>query len=345
MDKKSKKYKVIALILALVVLSTSIPLTIWGIGSRKSNAITSDNASSEDKRIASEISNETGVSISEVFEIKSYGRSWNEVLTLLRHKSTLGENGEKNKRDALLLNSGLDEEFVKKLKKEGFSEKAITEVKLIEERVVFQLEEITSRNKANSNHPELPESQASPNSAEQTGLPSAQNKPNGDKPGIDGGNTASEEDIAAYQTLYNKLDIKNAIYFMLKLENVFGGYDKVFDEYLFSLQAELDLNACIKDKAAYMKSRDEKKLLLDERKIITLEKIEEKSIEKSQTEDKENNPISGSSQAADKKSSEAVEKSPLPDVPKPDSGAVKPKNPTDEIMNEIDEINPIKNQK
>ncbi len=343
---KSKKYKLVALILALVILSTSIPLTIWGIGNGKTNSITADNASSEDKRIASEISNETGVSIEEVFELKSYGRSWNEVLTFLRNKSTLGENSKKNDRDDLLLNSGLDEEYIKKLKKEGFTEDEISEVKLIEERVIFQLEEITSKTKTNPLNP--PNAAGLPNpskpSVTSTNPP---NKTDTDKLSFDGGNMDSAGDVTTYQKLYKKIDIKNAIYFMLKLKADFGGYEKVFDEYLFSLQADLDLNDYINDKEAYLKSRDEKKLLLDERNVITLEKIEAKSIEKIQTEDNESDLTSNQNQTVDKNLSEMKPKetSPLPDVPKPDSGDVKPKNPTDEIMNEINEINPIQNQK
>jgi hypothetical protein len=349
MVEKSKKYKIVALILALVILSTSIPLTIWGIDNRKPNSITLDNASSEDKRIASEISNETGVSIEEVFELKSYGRSWNEVLTFLRHKSTLGENGKKNDRDALLLKSGLDEEYIKKLKKEGFTEDEISEVKLIEERVIFQLEEIISKTKANPlnspNSAGLPNpSKPSVNSTNQT---DPTNPTHTDKLNNDVNNIGSDDDISVYQKLYEKIDIKNAIYFMLKLKADFGSYEKAFDEYLFSLQADLDLNAYIKDKEAYLKGRDEKKLLLDDRKVITLEKIEAKSIEKIQTEDNESDLTSNQNQTADKNLNEVTPKetSPLPDVPKPNSDNVKPKNPTDEIMNEINGINPIENQK
>ena len=349
MAEKSKKYKVLALILALVLITTTIPLTILGIDNLKPGTITVDNASSEDKRIASEISNETGVSIEEVFELKAYGRSWNEVLTFLRNKSTLGESSNKNKRDDLLLNAGLDEEYMKKLKKEGFTEDEISEAKLLEERVIFQLEEITSKTEANqlnssgtaglTNMPKPSvnsESQINPNNQADTG-----------KPAFDVGNTDSNADITMYQKLYEKIDIKNAIYFMLKLKADFGSCEKAFDEYLFSLQADIDLNDYIKDKEAYLKSRDEKKLLLDDQKVITLEKIEAKSIEKAQTVEKESDQPANNSQTADKKSSGVTDKetSPLPDVPKPDSADVKPKNPTDEIMKEIDEINPIENQK
>ncbi len=347
MVKNFRKYKIAALILALVLITTTIPLTIMGIDSMKPDSITIDNASSEDRRIASEISNETGVSIEEVFELKSYGRSWNEVLIFLRNKSTLNENSKKNERDDLLLNSGLDEEFMKKLKKEGFSEDEISEAKLLEERVIFQLEEITSKIEAN------PLNSSSTGGLPNPPKPSANttNPPNQadtDKFTFDMGNTGSNADnITMYQKLYEKIDIKNAIYFMLKLKADFGSCEKAFDEYLFSLQADLDLNEYIKDKEAYLKSRDEKKLLLDDRKVITLEKIEAKSIEKIQKEDKDRDLLSNQNQTADKILSEAAPKetSPLPEVPKPNSVDVKPKNPTEEIMNEINGINPIENQR
>lgn len=346
MVKNSKKYKIVALILALVLITTTIPLTILGIDNLKPDTITVDNASSEDKRIASEISNETGVSIEEVFELKAYGRSWNEVLTFLRNKSTLGESSNKNKRDDLLLNAGLDEEYMKKLKKEGFTEDEISEAKLLEERVIFQLEEITSKTEANQLNSSGTAGLSNP-SGPSVNATSQPNQADKDKLAFDVGNMDSNADITMYQKLYEKIDIKNAIYFMLKLKADFGSCEKAFDEYLFSLQADIDLNDYIKDKEAYLKSRDEKKLLLDDRNVITLEKIEAKSIEKIQTEDRDSDLISNRNQAADKSLSEAAPKetSPLPDVPKPNSVDVKPKNPTDEIMNEINGINPIENQK
>jgi len=329
----SRHYKFVAIVLAAVILSTSIPLTIWGFGDK--NTMTIDNASIEDKRIASEISNETGVSIEEVFLLKSYGRSWNEVLSVLKNKTNLGANSEKNNRDDLLVNSGLDEEFIAKLKKEGFSEDNISEARMLEERVVFQLQEITSSSQEN----------------QVTQKPQA-NKSNqinieGPKVDISGNNKKIDDtaDISAYEELSKKIDIKDAVYFMLKLKADFGSYEKVFDEYLYSLQAELDLNDYIKDKEAYAKSKDEKKLLLDQQKIITLEKIEEKSIEKTQKENKDIESEMKNDKTANTVASDSVakDKSPMPDVPKPANEDIKPKNPTDEIMNEIKEINPIEN--
>ena len=337
MIKETKKYKIVALLLALVVLTTSIPLTIMGLGNRNSNSLTVDNASAEDKKIASQISNETGVSIDEVFELKAYGRSWNDVLMLIRNKSTLGENSKKKQREDLLLNSGLDDEFINKLKKEGFNDDEITEVKLIEERVMFQLEEITSETLADKEKI-LPQ----PNDPDITGsIIQTADKPQGYN------NLSSDDGLDSYQELYKKVDVKDAVYFMLQLKADFGSYENAFDEYLFALQTGLDLNEYIKDKKAYLKIKDEKKLLLDERKLITLEKIENKSIEKTQTENKESDVTSTQDYSTNKGTSKVSKDQtiPLPDVPKPNSVDVTPKNPTDEIMNEIKQINPMENSK
>jgi hypothetical protein len=157
-----------------------------------------------------------------------------------------------------------------------------------------------------------------------------------------------KEDISAYKKLLEKIDVKNAIYFMLKLNTDFGGYEKAFDEYLYSLQAELDLNDYIKDKQAYLKSKEEKRPLLEEQSIITLEKIEQKAIECIQKENNDNERTEAVQQKdsiaeTDNNSSVSQEKSPLPDVPKPKAPDVKPKNPTEDIMKEIREINPIDN--
>ncbi|PYG87919.1 hypothetical protein LY28_01629 [Ruminiclostridium sufflavum DSM 19573] len=319
MAKSIKKYRLAALLLAAVMLLTAVPLTIRGTGG--SSNLTMENAKEEDKRIASEISNETGFSVEEIFELKSKGRTWNDVLRVLKTDTNLSGKKDKDKREDLLLNSGLDEEFLQRLKKEGFSEEDITEARMLEERAVFQLQEI----------------EAGSGSGTKTEKPSA--------------NALIEEkdsdDIDKYKELLEKINIEDAVYFMLKLKAEFGSCEKVFDEYLYSLQAGLDLNEYIKDSKAYLKNKEEKKPLLEEQKVITLEKIEQKAIEKIQGESLEKDSTDNLPQkdrtAEEDKEEKAQGKSPLPDVPKPSAGDVKPQNPTDEIMNEIKGISPIDN--
>lgn len=279
-----------------------------------------ENASEEDRRIASEISNETGFSTEEIFELKSKGRSWNEVLKVLKTSPNLSKKRDISNRNDLLLNSGFDEEYIKKLKTEGFTDEEITEAKMLEERIVFQLLEIVQKDESAVEKPEI--------------IISSLNK--------------DKEDISVYKKLFEKIDAKNAIYFMLKLNTDFGSYEKAFDEYLYSLQAELDLNEYIKDKQAYLKSKEDKRPLLDEQSIITLEKIEQKAIESIQKENNENESTDAlqqkdSTAETDNNSSVSQEKSPLPDVPKPEASDVKPKNPTEDIMKEIREISPMQN--
>ena len=315
----SKKYKILALILALVLISTSIPLTILGMENMKANSITYENASSEDKRIASEISNETGFSIEEVFSYKIPGRTWNEVLSILKTTSHSSDTGLKSDRDSTLLNYGLDEDFIQHLKKEGFTEQEIIDTKILEERVMLQLLEITSTSGIPEDEVEILKTDTEIKFSD-------------------------KEDLTSYKDLTEKIDIKKAVYFMLKLKSEFGSYEKVFDEYLYSIQLGIDLHEYISDKESYLKKKDDKKSSLSELKVITLEKIEEKSIEILQ-KDNFDSTQEVSAPKNDKSADNVVsaDKSPLPEVPKVKVEDVKPKSPTDEVMNEIKEINPVKN--
>ncbi|HEX2927138.1 MAG TPA: hypothetical protein VHP38_12920 [Ruminiclostridium sp.] len=317
MKKISRSHKLVAIILASVILLGSVPIAYTSLVANAGNPVNS--ASSEDKRIASEISNETGVAVEQVLDLKNHGRSWNQVLDILKTRVNAKESSNKSTMQNMLLNTGLDGEFLAKLKKEGFSDESISQVRMLEERVTLQLQEITSDSGKDSVKVDKPSAGTLQNDKD-------------------------NDDLSAYQELAKKIDIKNAIYFMLKLKNDFGSYEKVFDEYLYSLQLGIDLNEYIKDKKAYQKEKDEKKLLFNEQKIITLEKIEEKSIEvlqkSNKTDDKQ---AAGSENVKPGKSNTVNEKNPLPDVPKVEAKEVKPQNPTDEVMNEIKTINPMGN--
>ncbi len=316
MKKITKSQKLVALILVAIILLTSIPFAYSNFAEKDKNSL--QNASAEDRRIASEISNETGVAIEQVFDLKNHGRSWEQVLDILKTRVNSKEKSNKAHMQNVLLNTGFDDDFLLKLKKEGFSDESISQVRMLEERVLFQLQEITSDSQEKSTKVD---------------------KPNAETAGID----KDSEDLAAYVDLSKKVNIKDMVYFMLKLKNAFGSYEKVFDEYLCSLQLGIDLNEYIKDKKAYQKKRDEKRLLIDEQKIITLEKIEEKSMEQLQNDNKiEDNKLTGSPDKINK-SDTMPDKNPLPDLPKVNVGEVKPRNPTDEVMNEIKGINPMGN--
>lgn len=322
-NTKQHKFRFIALILAAVVLLTSVPLVFHGFGRQAANAVNS--ASQEDRRIATEISNETGFSIEEVFNYKIAGRSWSQVLDILRTTSHIADAGGKSDKNGVLLSNGLDEEFISKLKKEGFSQQQIIDAKMLAERVTLQLQDIDSYNAR---------SQAKPVEA-----------PGADQADLKVLEEDKEDSSKAYSELAKKIDYKNAIYFMLKLKSDFGSYEGAFDEYLCSLQLELDIEEYIKDKKAYLDKKEEKSLMLNGKKIITLQKIEEKNIEILQWDNKkaQSEIFPSQDKRAGGQAAQTAEDSPnpLPEAPRVDAGAVKPKNPTDEVMDEINKINPV----
>lgn len=312
--KNHKTVAVVASILAVVILLTSIPLVYSSIGEKDKNAFKS--ASTEDRRIASEISNETGVAVEQVYDLKMHGRSWEQVLNILKNRVNSKKKNNKTKMQNTLINSGLDEDFLKKLRKEGFSEQGINQVKMLEERVVFQLQEISAENR--------------------------ENQIKSDKPNTDT-YKVKEDDKQIFAELAKKIDIKDAVYFMLKLEKAFGSYEKVFDEYLFALQLDIDLNEYIKDRKSYEKKKDEKKLLMDEKNFINIERIEAKSIELLQKINKPDDKglLKNETVNSEIRKNDGDGKSPLPDIPNVEVEDIKPQNPTDEVMNEIKEINPM----
>jgi len=58
-----------------------------------------------------------------------------------------------------------------------------------------------------------------------------------------------------------------------------GSIEKVLDEYLLSLQVDIDFDKYFTDKKSYNKLRKEKLLKIDESSIITVEEIERKYFE------------------------------------------------------------------
>lgn len=326
-NTKQHKFRFIALILAAVVLLTSVPLVFHGFGRQAANAVNS--ASQEDRRIATEISNETGFSVEEVFNYKLAGRSWSQVLDILRTTSHIADAGGKSDKNSVLLSNGLDDDFISKLKKEGFSQQQIIDAKMLAERVTLQLQDIDSNNAR---------SQAKPVEA-----PGAAGQ--ADQKVLEEDN---KDNIEAYAQLSKKIDFRNAIYFMLKLKSDFGSYEGAFDEYLCSLQLELDIEEYIKDRKTYLDKKEDKSLMSDGKKIITLQKIEEKNIEilqrdnmKAQSEIFPSLDKRAGGQAAQIAQTAEDRPNPLPEAPRVEAGAVKPKNPTDEVMDEINKINPV----
>jgi hypothetical protein len=165
----------------------------------------------------------TGVSTKEILELRKNSKSWQEVLEKLKgYEKNQNENGREI-RSQSLANIGLAEDFSDRLTKE-FTSEEIMEARLIVERLIFQLQEITEK--------------------EQTKVLSPSAVVSESKQG--------EIDISSYEKLLEQLHLETAIYLSLKLAEDFGSLEAVLDEYLFALQMDLHFETYLNDKTQYM---------------------------------------------------------------------------------------------
>ena len=274
----------------------------------------------QDEQIAADISNMTGVEKEKILALKEDGKTWNQLLEQLTGENAAGGQGDKEKRNDFLARAGIGEEAAARLREEGFTDDEIMQAKLPVERVIFQLQDITSDM---GQQREIPKPAVEPSS-------SAVNTP--------------REDSSAYAELLNKIDVNTAVSLMLRLEQAFGSVEKVLDEYLYALQIGINLEQYMTDQKEYHKQKQEKSMGIDLQKIITIAKIEEKMLEKMRqiNEKEEDDP------QLKIETTPAVHKpeapNPLPDVPNPKAEDIKPQNPAEQIMNEIKAINPMENE-
>lgn len=192
---------------------------------------------------------------------------------------------------------------MKKLKKKEQNKERIMQAKLQIERVVFQLNMILARQEIFLNN----------------------NRNIKNNPDI--------QDISNYQDIVNKIDTEKILKFMLVLEKDFGSMEKVLDEYLYALQIGIDFEMYLTNKKAYEKKKTTKSIGINIQSIITVAKIEEKMLYTIEKQRKDENKFS------DVLSNE--EQSSIQQIPMIDVQVVKPKNPLEDVMKEI---NAIKNQ-
>lgn len=147
----------------------------------------------------------------------------------------------------------------------------------------------------------------------------------------------SLKDDETYKQLKQKLDNEEAIYWILKLENELGTMQDALEEYLISIQLEIDLNEYFKDKKEYQRIKSEKEVLY-QKELITVEKIEQTALElltnmNNSEEEKDTIRI-------DSNNSNEIK---IPSIdPKAtiDIDSQKPINPLDELNKEIENIKP-----
>jgi hypothetical protein len=252
-QEAGKGKRLMAILIAAAFLLTGVPLTAFSLKAAGSGHT---DLSGEEMQIAGDISNTTGVDVEKILLMKKQGKTWNEILEKLKNSRSAGNKGSKDERSTLLAQSGSEDKELEKLKKEGFTVEEITDAKLYAERIGFDLNEIQS--------------------ALQT-----QTQLSSDKAGsvkTDAAQDAEEED-ALYIKLAEKFDTKFVLGFLLRLEKNFGSAEKVMDEYLFTLQTDLDLQEYLTDNSGYLKKRDEQSAGLDQQKVITVQKLEQKMLE------------------------------------------------------------------
>jgi hypothetical protein len=303
------------MIVALVVP----PLLIGAVDSR-SKATNKESMTGEMQQTAAEISNMTGVPVENIVALKQTGLGWNEVLDKLK-TSELSSPSDKDNRLHTLTGSGLGDDIVQELIQQGFPKDKILEAKMLVERVQFQLNDIVNASKSLIEAPTV------------TVKPTTTNNE------ID--KTESIRKVAG------QFNAQTAVTLLLRLEKEFGTLEAVLDEYLFALQADLDLENYLQDKDAYNRSKDEKKIGLMREQIVTTASIEQAMLEqirRNNAATSQGDVLSGSGikpqQSDDKERSSALPDAPsAPNITLKD---VKPKNPTAEIQNEIKMLNPNK---
>lgn len=285
----------------IIITSDSLPIT---------NVEAANDMNKDDQKIAEDISNMTGAKTEEVIKLKNEGLTWNDVLDKLK-KIDYSNHNDRDTRSTVLAENGLDEDFVKKLKSESYTDGEITEAKMLVERVIFQLSEITAVQDESELQPVFPT----------TGM---------DK--------QDEDDISKYTELSGKIVVKTAVELMLKLKKDFGSLEGVLDEYLYTLQVDADLMKYLEGKEVYEKEKTEKEAGKDLQKLITMAKIEEKMLQRIQDDNKKSTNINDSAGIENNeipgiKDEDRIPKSPLPEVED-----TRPENPADEVMKEINDI-------
>jgi len=143
MTRWKKSHRIIAVTVALILVAQvvffSMDNALWFSNSSAEGAAQDADAA----HMAADISNLTGATTEEILELYNAGLSWNSIMELLKNGSASQQQRDQTRRGVALMETGLSEETVTQLLKEGYIQEQITEAKLIAERVAFQLKELT----------------------------------------------------------------------------------------------------------------------------------------------------------------------------------------------------------
>lgn len=301
--KKWPRY--FAIVIALVIIMETIVFTLTSYARNDANPTYEIN--NDDKMTASEISNMTGVTADEIIKHRKEGKTWNQILELIKNNPGYRDDG--SRREEALAQSDMDEAALKKLKEDGFTEEEIVEAKSLIERAIFQLGEIINMKAMTPFAPD-------------TGINTPDNK---------------EEDTTIYYELTNEINLSEAVYVILNLRDYMGTIQAAFDEYLYSLQFGIDLRQYLARMEEYKKEKQQKLAEKGLQHIITSADIEEKMLEVLQSMNKKTEGAPETKTGAPSLPDTAKE-SLLPEVQTPSVQSIKPQNPAEELILEIDGI-------
>lgn len=307
MSMRGKKWpRYFAIVVAMVMIVETLAFTMTSYAKNDTNTVYE--LSNEDKATVLEISNMTGVEADEIVRLRKEGKSWNEILELIKTNADYKFKGDEVKRNIILARTGMGEDTHKMLKEEGFTEVGIMEAKSLVERVVFQLDEISNMQVV----PTFPVT------------------------GLNDGDPR-QDNIASYRALAEKINLDDAVYLILKLHDEFDSSQAIMDEYLYSLQLEIDFKEYITDKDGYIEEKQRKAVELESKDIITISQIEEKMMDMLQSMNNKEEALpeveSGTHVLPD-----TEKESPVPDVPVPNAENVRPQNPAEAIRQEISNL-------
>lgn len=205
-----------------------------------------------------------------------------------------------NSRSAQLLRAGLSDEFMARLLEEGFSSEEIQEARILSERLQFNLLEIVR-------------------GAETAVAPLA-----GDE---------HQEQNKSLQTLYNSFSLEEAISLILKLEKGLGSKSAALEEYITSLQLDIKLMDFIGAWEEYEALKADRMMLTE---VVTLQEIEELMLAALYQGNTANELPEGSLIENNSITETTTEEKLLP----PAFEEIKPHNPAQQIMDEINQLNP-----
>ncbi|WP_339244330.1 hypothetical protein NST58_23315 [Paenibacillus sp. FSL R10-2796] len=309
MIQKKRKYKYISLVIIVAILSQMAVVTYPKL--KKEAA--AETEVQQDKQIAADLSNLTGVTVNRILQLKNTGSSWNEVSETLKKETLVSSDGDKSSRIALLNETGLGEEVLQQLRQEGFQDDEIMEAKLLVERVMQQLNEVKD---SKSSTIEVPSAEITLNQSNETELQTA------------------------YEKISEQFNESQAVELILKLQQEFGSMESVLDEYMLSLQVGLHLEDYITDKKLYQENKEQKVAGLKDSQIVTAEKLEKVLLEKLQQANERNSEIREVKSPTAAVLPEKEDITALPDINPPTVENLMPQNPGEAIKQEIESINP-----